>query len=172
MKNIYEKVKKAFESKILVGILYGIGGVVVILFIFLAGVDVGQEKASFGSAWGEHYYENFGMMNRGIPGGMMGNLPNAHGAIGKIIKIELPTIIVQDIDNTEKVILTTDDTKIVNVGNNNSVADLKVDQSIVVIGSPNAQGQIEAKFIRIMPFPPVFPLNSSTPSSKINNPTQ
>lgn len=172
MKNLQEKIKKIFESKVFVGVLYGMGGVVVALLIFIAGVDVGGDKVSFGNAWGEHYYENFGMMNRGGFPGMMGNLPNAHGAIGKIIKIELPTIIVQDIDNTEKVILTTDDTKIVNAGNNNSVTDLKVDQSIVVIGSPNAQGQIEAKFIRIMPFPPVFPFNNATSSTKINNPTQ
>jgi hypothetical protein len=32
-------------------------------------------------------------------------------------------------------------------------SDLKVDDSIVVIGEPNDAGQIEAKFIRVMPSP-------------------
>ena len=70
---------------------------------------------------------------------------------GKIIKIELPTIIVMDKDNTEKVVLIKDDTKIQNKKQDIKNLDLKVDDFIVVIGSPDDQGQIEAKFIRLMP---------------------
>jgi hypothetical protein len=79
------------------------------------------------------------------------NFPNAHGAIGKIIKKELPTIIVQDKDNTEKVVLIKADTQIQKIKEKATQADLKIDDFIVVIGTPNEQGQIEAKFIRIMP---------------------
>ncbi len=81
----------------------------------------------------------------------MQNFPNAHGTVGKIIKIELPTIIVQDKDETEKVVLIKDDTSIRSGKTDITKNDLKVDDFIVVIGSPNTQGQIEAKLVRIMP---------------------
>jgi len=154
MKKIHEKLEKVFKSKVFVGILYGFGVAVVAVFIFSAGVSVGFHKASFGRAWGENYKNNFGMMPGGpIPNFGKDNFPNAHGAIGKIIKIELPTIIVQDKDNTEKVILIKDDTQIQKMKDKIQTNDLKIDDFIVVIGSPNDKGQIEAKFIRLMPAP-------------------
>ncbi|MCX6752513.1 MAG: hypothetical protein NTZ87_03395 [Candidatus Nomurabacteria bacterium] len=152
MKKIYEDLKKVFESKMTVRVLYGIGIVIVALLIFSAGITVGFRKASFGRAWGENYERNFGMMpNRQMLGFGIDNFPNAHGAVGKIIKITLPTLIVQDRDNTEKVVLIGSDTQIQKMRENITTNDLKVDDSIVVIGTPDAQGQIEAKFIRVMP---------------------
>ena len=152
MDEIHKKIKKVFESKVLIKVLYGIGIFIVILIIFSAGMSVGFRKATFGHAWGENYERNFGMMPPPI--GFNGNnFPNAHGAIGKIIKIELPTIIVEDRDNTEKVVLIKDDTKIEKIRSIITNADLKINDFIVVIGTPDDQGQIEAKFIRIMPAP-------------------
>jgi len=156
MQKTIEEIKKAFESKILVKILYVVGIVLIAMLIFSAGIVVGFRKASFGNSWGEHYKDNFGM--RAFPrpdfrGGMMNNFPNANGAIGEIIKIELPTIIVRDKDNIEKVILIKDDTRIEKVRDEIKTTDLKISDFVVIIGTPNAQGQIEAKFIRIMPAP-------------------
>lgn len=168
MKEIKESIKKVFESKKVSGFLLILGILVVVSFIFQAGVFVGFHKASFGRDWGENYGRNFGMM--GGPGGfdgMMGNFPNAHGTIGKIIKIELPTIVVGDRDNTEKVVLINNDTKIIDIRNDIDVKDLKIDENIVVVGSPNSQGQIEAKLIRVMPFP--FPSSVPTTPTQINN---
>ena len=139
-----------FESRILVGILYGVGIVIIVILIFSAGVSVGFHKASFGHAWGDNYEKNFGISPPRF-GLDEGNFPNANGAIGKIIKIELPTIIVQDKDNTEKVILIKSDTKIEKMRTEVAVANLAIDDFVVVIGSPDDQGQIEAKFIRVMP---------------------
>jgi hypothetical protein len=151
MKEIHEKLKKIFESKVLIGILYGIGIVIIILVVFSVGVSVGFNKASFGRDWGNNYERNFGMQP--MPPFGQDNFPNAHGSIGKIIKIELPTIIVQDQDQTEKVVLIKDDTKIQKMRDTIAATDLKVDDFVVVIGLPNNQGQIEAKFIRMMPSP-------------------
>ena len=152
MQKIKEKIGKMFESKIFVGILYGIGIVIILLLVLSAGISIGFHKASFGRAWGGNYERNFGMMqNRPMFG--KDNFPNAHGAIGKIIKIELPTVIVQDKDSTEKVILTENDTQIQRMRGNITINDLKINDFIVVIGSPNEQGQIEAKLIRVMPSP-------------------
>ena len=150
MKKIFEDIKKVFESKTSFRILSGIGVVVVALLIFSAGVSVGFHKASFGRAWGDNYERNFGMRpNRPFFG--EDNFPNANGAIGKIIKITLPTIIVQDKNNTEKVVSIQDNTQIEKMMTNISANDLALDDFVVVIGTPNSQGQIEAKFIRIMP---------------------
>ncbi|MCX6751863.1 MAG: hypothetical protein NT161_03850 [Candidatus Nomurabacteria bacterium] len=113
MKKIYEDIKKVFESKISTRILIGVGIVIVAMLIFSAGIFVGFHKASFGRDWGDNYERNFGMRpDRPMFG--RDNFPNAHGATGKIIKVELPTIIVQDQDNTEKVILIKSDTQIQN----------------------------------------------------------
>ena len=150
MKKIHEKMLQFFESKVLVGILYGIGIMIVLILIFFLGVSVGFHKASFGRAWGDNYEKNFGMMPN-LPAFGRDNFPNAHGAVGKIIKTELPTIIVQDKDNTEKVILIRDDTKIQKKKTSITANNLALDDFVVVVGSPNDKGQIEAKFIRIMP---------------------
>ena len=153
-----ENIKKAFESKTSFRILCAIGIILVALLIFSAGVTVGFHKASYGHAWEENYEHNFGMRPNNP---LFDNFPNASGAIGKIIKIALPTIIVQDKDNTEKVVLINDDTKIQKIKELVTPNDLTIDDFIVVIGNPNSQGQIEAKFIRIMPLgmptPPPMP---------------
>jgi hypothetical protein len=150
MKKISEKIKSFFESKFLFKILCGIGIVVVALTLFYAGVIVGFHKASFGRSWEENYERNFGF-GPDRPSFDANNFPNANGAIGKIIKIELPTIIVQDKDNTEKVILISSNTQIEKMKANITTNDLTIDDFVVVIGTPNTQGEIEAKFIRVMP---------------------
>jgi hypothetical protein len=58
---------------------------------------------------------------------------------------------VQDKNNIEKVILINTNTQIQEMRGNVATGDLKIDDFVVVIGTPNPQGQIEAKFIRVMP---------------------
>ena len=150
MQKIKERVAKIFESKVAFRVLVGIGIIIVAMLIFSAGISVGFHKASFGRAWGENYERNFGMRpDRPMFG--EDNFPNANGAIGKIIKITLPNIIVQDKDNTEKVIVIKDDTKIQKMMSAVKGSDLAIDDFVIIIGSPNDQGQIEAKLIRVMP---------------------
>jgi len=162
-----ENIKKFFESKTFKTILYTLGVLAVISLIFQAGMMAGFRKASFGRDWGDNYAMNFGSPHRGAPkmiGGELGdfgNLPNAHGAIGRIIKIELPTIIVLDEkENTEKVVLISDKTEIRKVRDSAIKEDLKIDDHIVVIGSPNSSGQIEAMLIRLLPAPLDLPIKN------------
>jgi len=173
MKNIQEKLKKVFESKILVGVLYGIAIVIVLGLVFCGGVSVGFHKASFGRNLGDNYYKNFGMGGR--EGGKMGEIgknggmgffPNAHGVNGKIIKIELPMIIVADKDNIEKVVLIKEDTKIQRMREEIKNTDLKIDDFVVIVGSPNSTGQIEAKLVRLMPAPEVLKDNNKIISNE------
>ena len=79
------------------------------------------------------------------------DLSNSHGAIGKIIKIELPTLVLADRDGVEKVILIKDTTIIMHFRDTIKATDLKVNDVAVIIGSPNTDGQIEAIFIRVLP---------------------
>lgn len=150
------EVKKVFKSKVLKAIICCLGFVIVASFIFKAGVFVGFQKASFGRNWGDNYSRNFGMMPRG-PRSMMedfDNLPNPHGAIGKIVKIDASSVVVvDDKDKTEKVILINSDTKIFKMRESIVKDNLVVGDFVIVIGDPNKDGQIEAKLIRLMPAP-------------------
>jgi len=148
-----EEIRKVLDSKALTRILKAVVIFIVVILIFYAGFIVGFHKASFERDWGEHYNENFGMGHMGGPIGEMDDFPNAHGAIGKIIKIELPNIIVEDKDNTEKAILIGNDTQIQQGNMTLAPTDLKIDDFAVVIGAPDPQGVIEAKLVRILPNP-------------------
>ncbi len=98
--------------------------------------------------------ENFGMTpaRRGF-GADKNYFPNTHGAVGKIIKIELPNIIVQDKGDIEKVVLMKADTKIQKGRESITTNDLQIDNFIVIIGTPNDDGIVEAKLVRVMPAP-------------------
>ncbi len=165
MKKIYEDIKKALSSKVSTGILIGVGSLIVAVLVFSAGISVGFHKASFGRTWGENYERNFGMRSGRFMFGR-DNFPVSHGAVGKIVKIELPSIIVEGSDNTEKVVIMDNNTKIQKQMATINENGLSVDDYVVVIGSPNSQGQIEAKFIRVMPFglPSQNPPASQTPA--------
>jgi|SRR3989344_4521504 len=149
--------KELLQSKVPKKILYGIGIAVIALVIFQAGVFVGYHKAAFSYRWGDNYYRTFGepqkRFGREFP---RGGFSDAHGATGKIIKIDLPTFVVQGQDNIEKIVVIKNDTAIRRSRNAAQQTDLKIDDFVVVIGSPNDQGQIEAKLIRLMPPPPEF----------------
>lgn len=153
-----EKIKKVFESKTFRVVLYTIGTLAVLLLIFHAGMMAGFRRASFIHNWGNNYETNFGSPRMG-PRMMGGNgdgfySPNSHGSIGKIIKIELPNIVVLDEkENTEKVIIINDKTEVRKIRDSITADSLKVDDRIVVMGVPNQSGQIEARLIRLFPFP-------------------
>jgi len=154
-KEIKEKIKSFLESKNYNKFIFIIGGLFILIFVFQIGMFAGFRKASFGRDWGNNYERNFGPKHLGpqLINDNFIELPNAHGAIGKIIKIEYPNIYVLDKDQTEKVIIINDSTNILERKEKIAKESLAVDKYIVVIGSPNKLGQIEAKLIRIIPTP-------------------
>jgi hypothetical protein len=140
--------EKLSKSKIVRSILIGISVIVIALLIFQAGMSVGFHKASFSYKFGENYYKAFGKGERMIGG---------HGAVGKIIRISLPSIVIESPENIEKIILLGENsTTIRRFRDVIKAEDLKVDDHIVVIGAPNEDSQIEAKLIRIIPAPENF----------------
>ena len=145
-------INKFIHSSLFHAILAGIGAVIVLLLVFGAGVAVGLQKASFSYRWGENYQRNFG----GPRGGFLGmpmdrDFINGHGIAGSVLKIDGATLVIKGEDNVERTIVTSDKTIVRNRDETVQAADLKVDDRVVVIGSPNSQGQIEAKFIRVLP---------------------
>jgi hypothetical protein len=125
------------------------------LVIFGTGIFVGEMKARFSYRWAENYHRNFG----GPPGGFMGNLRmppppdnefvESHGIFGQIIKIGDSDFVIKGQDNAEKVVVINKDTAINSGKKTITKADLRVGEQVVVIGSPNSQGQIDAKLIRV-----------------------
>lgn len=145
---------KLLQSKSFKFALIVIGALIVLLLVFKVGVFVGYKKASFSYRWGENYHRNFA----GPRGGFFGNFRhgfgddayiNAHGTFGSIIKIDGTTLIIKGNGDTEKIVIASSTTEIRERHETIKINDLKVDDKVTIIGSPNEQGQIEAKLIRV-----------------------
>jgi len=139
-----DTIKKGITSKTFGVILRILGVLIIALIIFQAGVFIGERKADFSGGLGEEYHQIFGSR-------MMGDLSGAHGAVGKVVSISLPNVIIAGRDNIEKTIVITDDTKILKLREEISPADMHVNDTVVVLGSPTASSSIDATLIRIIP---------------------
>jgi len=136
--------------------------VFIILFtIFGLGMFVGEIKARFSFHWFENYHKNFA----GPEGGFIndwqklpfppGDILEAHGTFGKIIKINNGDFVIEGKDNIERIIKINERTVIRSFSNMNAslkFSDLKVGDYVVIIGAANEEGQIDAQFIRILNF--------------------
>ena len=147
--------KELLTSKKYTPIIYTIGLLFVALIIFFAGIFVGYHKAQFSAQFGDRYYSAFGKhMNSPIT--MMGSpdtddLVSGHGAAGKVISVNFPNILVSDAAGVEKSILVNNETIIRSARESIASTSVHINDFIVVIGTPNSRGQIDARLIRIMP---------------------
>lgn len=171
---------KSKKFKLAIG---AIGALLLMLVIFAGGVAVGLRKAKFSYQWGQNYERNFigGPMMDGDDsrGGMMGNnrggmmnIPrniegggfrNAHGLAGMIISVSGNNLIVKDHDNKENTVAVTDKTIIKDRTTDLKITDLKANDQIVVMGTPNDQGVVAADLIR------VFRNNTNTTNTENSN---
>jgi len=151
-------IQEALQSKKVRSLIFVIGFVVVALMIFAAGMEVGYMKASFSFQFGDGYYRPFdsGENHHGM-GIFSAPISGAHGVTGKILSIALPTMVVADRDNTEKVVQIENETVIRAERKTIAPSDLRAGDLVVVIGEPDASAEIEAKFIRVLPPPPEAP---------------
>lgn len=158
-------INKIFQSKIFQGVVLGIAGLAIVLFIFRAGMAVGIRKADFSCRWSDNYHENFGGPQGGFWGGFNDkDFIESNGTVGQIIKINGETLVVRGRGDVEKIIVINNETAIKRLRDTIKVSDLKINENIVTIGEPNDAGQIEAKLIRVMPSPPM-PLQGLPPRS-------
>jgi len=139
-------------------IIVGLAGFVVVILIFGAGMKVGELKARYSYRWAESYHKNFAGPRGGFfgdwrtfpPRGDLigGDLIEGHGTFGEIIKINDSDFVIKGQGDVEKIFVITKDTT-VKEGAETVKDGLKVGDRVVVIGSPNEQGQIEAKLVRV-----------------------
>lgn len=150
-------IKNYIQSESFRGILIGLGIAIIALIIFQTGVSVGFRKATFGHRFGDNFERNFkdprggNFAFPGDPSGM--SMPSGHGAVGKIVSIALPLVVVAGPDNLEKTLVINEDTEIREFRNAITKDKLQVGNYIIVLGTPNDLGQIEAKLIRLAPAP-------------------
>ncbi len=156
-----EQIKEVLKKSKIKWVMCAIGGFVVVLLIFQAGMFLGFKKASFSFRIGEQYFRQMnGRPNDQFMGMNRGDFENSHGAIGKIISIKLPSLIVSDKDGGEKTIIISTSTDIKKFKDSIKSEDLKVNDFITVIGSPNNRSEVEAKLVRVMPDPANIPFES------------
>ena len=75
---------------------------------------------------------------------------NANGAIGQIIGIKDTGLTIKGYDNNEKKVLINQGTTIRKDFADLKISDLKINDTVIVMGAPNEQGQIEAKLVRVL----------------------
>ncbi len=125
-----------------------------LLFIFKAGEALDQHHARSSYRWCENFHRIFGGPRGGFFKDFNGrDFLNSHGVFGAILKIDGSTLIVKGNNNTEQIVLVADTTTIRRGHDAITLSDLKPDARVIIIGSPNTQGQIEAKFIRVFDTP-------------------
>jgi hypothetical protein len=143
-------------------IIIGLAGFAVLILIFGAGMFVGAMKAKFSYRWAENYHKNFAGPRAGFFGDWRkfppfpGDFIESHGTFGEIIKIDNNNLVVKGREDIEKIVLVNEKTVIKSGFKDIKISDLKVGDRIVIIGSPNEQGQIEAKLIRVFPPKTIF----------------
>ena len=149
-----KKLNKKINKDILKWIVISLTGFAVIILIFGAGMIVGGMKAEFSYRWTESYHKNFAGPRDGFLSDWRNNLSlsgdfiEGHGAFGEIIELEDRGFVIKGRGDIEKLIMITQDTTI-KKGRRTMADDLKIGDNIVVIGSPNEEGQIEASLIRL-----------------------
>lgn len=145
-KNNYNKLK---------WVALGLIGLAILFFVFGFGVFIGGLRARFSYRWAESYHQNFAGPRGGFFGNWRGLIPlpgdflESHGVFGEIIEIDEWELVVQDRDNIERIVVIDEDTVIQKRKNQIKKENLKISNCIVVIGSSNEQGKIEAKIVRV-----------------------
>ena len=125
---------------------------ILLLLVFQAGEYIGYRRAGFAGRLGENYYRTLGGgRHRNLFGTLFSDLPGDHSALGRIVAANTNTLVIAGTDNVEKTILLNPQTIIRQWQNNLTANDLKVGQTVIVLGEPNNQAQIVARLIRVIP---------------------
>lgn len=149
MKFINTEVFKTTMSKVILGVL---AGIIVATFFFGLGTKFGFDRAMFLCLMNKNYERNFigdrGGSWREISGD---NAVGMHGVVGSIISVGSTSLSVLDRDDLEKSIQISSSTSIKSFNKKIGIFELKVNDKVIIFGSPNDKGQIQATMVRIAP---------------------
>lgn len=135
--------------------LVGLGILIVILGVFMAGVSLGERKSRHFSGWCQNYGDMFNFRRGGdsrmpFPAPV---LPFTHGVFGKVLSVEGSTVMVQGKDGLEQTVLVTSSTLIRDGRDPGTIENIRPGTEAAVLGDPNGQGQIDARLIRLINAP-------------------
>jgi hypothetical protein len=156
--------KKRFVDKEFKSVFKGVAVLIIAVIIFFAGMIVGRIQYRFTynrisrglmvtandgfeggpSSMTPTFYNTPGILGQG-----RGMIPNSNGIKGVISSIGNNQIVVQGANGVSENIAISAETVIKNQNQDIKISDLKAGQNIVVIGDPDSQGGITAKFIGI-----------------------
>lgn len=154
--------KEFLKSSNVRAILWIVGGVIVLLVAFGLGAMVGYRQAVYAGSFGNNYYRNF----YGPPSGQP--FFNSHGVAGEVIDLSSSTISVKDFDGDEHSIVVLPGTAIREGNAAIVIGDIRVGDMITTIGSPNANGQVEARLIRVVTASSSIPVPPPMPGTNVN----
>jgi hypothetical protein len=108
--------------------------------------------------WAQNYPENF-LPRPGMhlfdPNGQSQeesqDFMNSHGAFGDIISVGPSSVVVKGRDEAEKTIIVSSKTSIERGPDLIKITDLAVGDHVIIFGTPNNSGQVEAELIRVLP---------------------
>jgi hypothetical protein len=131
---------------------------VLALLIFQAGVFVGYKKAAFSRQLGNNFYRVFDDPASGFRGKVAARfsdgLPGGHGATGFIASVSSSSMVVVGPDGVEKFVVMDGGTDVRRARSTVDTSDLREGDFVVTLGSPDDQGKIRARLIRVLPPPP------------------
>src|SRR5690242_8248067 len=98
--------KKIRQSKTIMRILAGLSVLIILIGTLRLGIEIGYRRAGFLSQFGDNYHRNFLDPRSGFFGSISERRlpPGGHGAVGKIVSINFPLLVIVGNDNLEKTI--------------------------------------------------------------------
>jgi hypothetical protein len=139
-----------FHSRLFLGLIVGLGTAAILLIVFGAGMQAGFRKADFSYRFGDNYERNFGGPRMMLRMPMFGDgFIGGHGTFGRIIKINLPDLVVSGNDDVERIVAVSSSTQIRKFRTSIAPRDLKTGDNVIVIGQPDSKGIIGAELIRV-----------------------
>ncbi len=140
-----------FKTRKFRAIIGGLALIILLLVTFRAGMALGFRRAIFTMHWNDNYERNFFGRKPGMAGFGRRELMNTHGTVGEIIKVDAQTLTVLEREGGEKAVIFSKETAVKKADETIAPSDLKAGDMVAVLGSPNEEGQIEAKLIRVLP---------------------
>jgi len=130
----------------------------VMILVFQSGYYIGYRKGIFSYEWNDAYF-NDPIGPRSIFAPFINDTDdmNPNGAVGRIISIQLPLVLMRGGNNLEKLVSIGPDTIIRATRGMASTSDLRLGDKIVIIGIPTNDGRISASLIKI-----ISPVSTST----------
>lgn len=136
-------------------------GVIVLAFVFAAGVFVGAKKSRFFYTRGERGFSTMmgvqspfskaGNNGFGMNRFFMQNHMQTPGFTGQVTKLNGTTLTVKASNGVEVEVLVSSQTQISQNGTAKTINDLTLNSNVTVAGIPNGQGQIQATAIQLVP---------------------